>query len=283
MIANSKNFVIRQASLNDMDFILELAEQEGWNPGLHDAASFFTADPHGFFIGELEGKKIGSISAVAYDEYFGFLGLYIVLPEYRGQGFGMQLWKRALAYLGERTVGLDGVVAQQENYKRSHFVLAYKNSRYQAPIHSFSTSSTLVDLTDVPFHILVEYDEAIFGFSRVAFLKSWISAPRAFCFAKIENEKLLGYGIIRPCVQGYKIGPLFADSPAIAEELYQTLSSKVSDGPLFLDVPEINTSAIHLVTKYAMKKVFETARMYRKLPPQQLLEKVYGVTTFELG
>ncbi len=35
-----------------------------------------------------------------------------------------------MARLGARTVGLDGVVAQQENYKKSGFVLAHRNVRH---------------------------------------------------------------------------------------------------------------------------------------------------------
>ena len=60
---------------------------------------------------------------------FGFLGLYIVKAEHRGQGFGLELWRAALDHLGDRMVGLDGVVAQQENYRKSGFRLAFRNIR----------------------------------------------------------------------------------------------------------------------------------------------------------
>ena len=69
-----------------MDFAIELAAAEGWNPGIHDANCFYCTDPDGFFIGLLNGRIIGCISAVSYDGVFGFLGLYIIVPEYRGRG-----------------------------------------------------------------------------------------------------------------------------------------------------------------------------------------------------
>lgn len=32
-----------------------------------------------------------------------------------------------------------------------------------------------------------------------------------------------------------------------------------------------------------LQKIFKTARMYNQLPPSQPMEKVYGLTAFELG
>jgi hypothetical protein len=45
--------------------------------------------------------------------------------------------------------------------------------------------------------------------------------------AWLEGEELAGYGVIRPCRQGHKIGPLFASSPEIAEALFNGLVSPV--------------------------------------------------------
>ena len=36
-----------------------------------------------------------------------------------------------MTHLSGRTVGLDGVVAQQDNYRRSGFALAWRNARYE--------------------------------------------------------------------------------------------------------------------------------------------------------
>ena len=106
-------FVVRQMNRFECDVAVEWAAGEGWNPGWHDAEAFFATDPNGFFVGLLDGQPISSISAVAYGADFGFIGFYIVRPEYRGQGYGWQTWQAAMAYLGNRNVGLDGVLAQQ--------------------------------------------------------------------------------------------------------------------------------------------------------------------------
>jgi GNAT superfamily N-acetyltransferase len=116
---------------NELGLALDWAADEGWNPGLFDAENFAAADPNGFFLGRLRGEPVGCVSAVAYDERFGFLGLYLVKAPYRGRGFGLKLWREAMDYLGGRKIGLDGVVAPQDNYRKSGFKLAYRNIRHE--------------------------------------------------------------------------------------------------------------------------------------------------------
>jgi GNAT superfamily N-acetyltransferase len=270
-------FEITTATFDEMEFILSLAKAEGWNPGLEDARAFYSADPKAFFIGKIDGKKIGCISAVAYNG-FAFLGFYIVLPEYRRQGYGHKLWHHALDYAGNRLTGLDGVVAQQSNYAKSGFKYAYTHKRFVGqPLERFPSSLT----EHIPFETLKEYDRSVFGYDRSAFLKPWL---RAICLGKMEQGLLVGMGVMRRCEKGYKIGPLFADHLEVAKEIYQGLCSKASDGPIYIDVPEINKEAMELVEFFNLKSAsFETGRMYNQNPPKQPLHKVFGVTTLELG
>ena len=53
--------------------------------------------------------------------------------------------------------------------------------------------------------------------------------------------------------------------------------------PVYIDIPMINYGAIHIVKKYDAKYVFECARMYKGNPPKVNINRVYGITTFELG
>ncbi len=122
---------IRPADQAGVSSMLAWAAAEGWNPGIDDASAFRRADPGGFLIGWLGDEPVASISLVRYDASFAFLGLYIVRPERRGQGHGLAMWRAALALAGERTIGLDGVVARQADYARSGFRLVRRNIRYE--------------------------------------------------------------------------------------------------------------------------------------------------------
>ncbi|MGB1242971.1 MAG: GNAT family N-acetyltransferase [Chitinophagales bacterium] len=280
-----RNYTIRTMTRPEIDIAVEWAAKEGWNPGLQDADSFYAADPNGFLIGLLDGEPIACISAVQYGNSFGFIGFYIVKPEYRGKGYGIQIWNAALKYLEGRNVGLDGVLAQQENYQKSGFELAYRNIRFEGKSKSrYPRSMALVDFSMIYFGEIQAYDSAFFPDNRDAFLQSWIRQKDSIGFGIYEEGELAGYGLIRKCRLGYKIGPLFADNAELAELLFLALTSKIPPKETFyFDTPDINKAAVSLAEKYGMTKVFETARMYNQSNPDIDLQSLFGVTTFELG
>ena len=100
----------------------------------------------------------------------------------------------------------------------------------------------------------------------------------------LERARIAGYGVIRPCRDGFKVGPLFADTDRAALSLLHELTDCVEpDKPFFLDVPEPNSEAMELAQSLGMKSIFETARMYSVQDPELPLDRIYGITTFELG
>src|SRR5206468_7373287 len=96
-----------------------------------------------------------------YDDRFAFLGFYIVRAGFRGAGHGVHIWNAAIAHAGSRVIGLDGVVAQQDNYRKSGFQLAYANIRYGGAIAapSLPPPTDIVALDIIPF-AMVETDDA---------------------------------------------------------------------------------------------------------------------------
>ncbi len=276
---------IRTMGRADIDRTLDWAAAEGWNPGFDDARAFQAADPFGFFMGWREGEPAAAISVVAYDPGFAFLGLYLVRPEYRGRGFGLRLWQEALARRPATLVGLDGVVAQQSNYMRSGFRLAYRNLRFggPAPAAASNTHMILRPARTLPFDRIAAYDRRCFPAPRAAFLSLWLSPLAGAAIAAERDGAIAGFGAIRACQKGYKIGPLFADDAGVADEIFLALASRARGETLFLDVPETNAAALALAERYGLAPVFETARMYTGDAPAIDLARVFGVTTFELG
>ncbi len=276
---------IRTMNREEMDIAVEWAAREGWNPGLHDAESFYAADPGGFLIGELGGKPVASISVVKYGNAFGFLGFYIVKPEHRGKGYGLRIWEAGIERLKGLNTGLDGVVDQQHNYQKSGYELAYRNIRQEGKaVGEMPRDPHLIELDELPFEQVENYDREFFPAPRSAFLRAWLNQPGRVALAMVENGELRGYGMARPCRSGYKIGPLFADGAERAEVLYRGLSARLPEGaPLYLDTPEPNQAAVDLAKRHGMSPVFETARMYTGPIPDLPLERLYGVTSFELG
>lgn len=270
---------------SELALAIDWAALEGWNPGVYDGDSFWAADPSGFLVGLLDGEPIACISAVQYDELFGFIGFYIVKPEYRGQGYGIRIWQAAIDKLAGRTIGLDGVVSQQDNYRRFGFQLAYRNIRYQGLAAEWpNRSESVVAIAECPWSAIVSFDRRIFNAERSDFLTSWLKQPKSQAFACLEQGRVAGYGVVRTCRAGYKIGPLFADTPAQAEQLMQALQAALPPGSVYyLDMPAINPQTEAWIRRYGLQPVFETARMYLGEAPPASIREVFGVTSFELG
>ena len=294
---------IARATAADWPVFESWAAGEGWNPGPADGACFLAQDPDGFFIGRIDGEPVSAVSVVNYGETFSFLGFYLVHPDFRGRGHGYATWQAGLKHAGDRVIGLDGVLDQQDNYRRSGFQLAHRNIRYVGPAvagassadgaTSTSTSGSelvLVPAAEVERHAIEAYDSGRFPAERPVFLDCWLSAPGHVAYAAVADGELVGYGVIRPAPAFAKIGPLFADTPEVAEALFRALVAGLAaaSGPgaafdVALDVPEPNAAAVALAERHGMKPSFETARMYTGPVRDIDLATVYGITSFELG
>jgi hypothetical protein len=130
---------------------------------------------------------------------------------------------------------------------------------------------------------LSAYDAGLFPAARSEFLHAWTTRPGTTCFAALDGDDLCGYGVVRSCRSGYKIGPLMADNEEFAEALFTALSAAAPSASIFLDTPRTNEGAVRLAERNGMTPVFETARMYTTAPPSIDLSRVFGITSFELG
>lgn len=278
------DYQIESMTQGDVATTIEWAAREGWNPGLADAACFFEADPNGFFKGVLDGETVATGSAVCYDESYAFCGLYIVAPEHRSKGYGLALTKARLAYCGDRNVGIDGVLENVKIYERIGYEAFYENCRFHGEAKAVGAiAPAIIDLGPTSLATIRAYDRQCFPAHRDAFLNAWLGQQEARTVAFVEDGAVKGYAVRRKCREGYKVGPLFADDAEIAGALFDALQADIKGALIILDTPENNPSAVSLANSYGMEKVFATARMYQKGMPDIANDKIFGITTFELG
>lgn len=278
---------ITRASLQDWALVREWAADEGWNPGVSDAPAFFAQDPEGFFLGRLDGEPVSAISVVNYSDTYSFLGFYLVRPDQRGLGHGLATWRAALAHAGGRTVGLDGVPAQQDNYRRSGFAPAYRTARFvgEVPVAG-GTVAGVVPVERVDPAALAAYDGACHPAERPRFLASWLATPGHRALVRLTDGRVTGYGVVRPAEQEARVGPLFADTPADAGALLDALAAEArafGSERIAVDMPEANPAAARLAEERSLEPTFETARMYTGPIRPVAADRVFGVTTLELG
>ncbi len=265
---------IRNLDLAGITALLDWAAAEGWNPGHDDAAAFAAADPKGFFGAFVDGTMVAGISAVAYDDHFGFIGLYICHPDWRGQGHGKAVWDAGMAHLGNRTIGLDGVAEQQANYARMGFVPAYETIRMSGTL---SRSTGIAHSPALSVDDVDALDRQCFPAPRPTFLRHWLSPPNVVLAHFVEND-VAAYGVARSFHEGSKIGPLFASSLDAATSLLDQVS-----GLVHIDVPSFQTEWLVVLETRGFTAGFKTQRMYRGRPPDVHLMKIFGISSLELG
>lgn len=275
--------VMRVATAADVALMLDWAAAEGWNPGLGDAAAFRAADPQGFFVAEVEGAPVAAISVVTHSDEIAFLGLYLCRPDHRGQGIGYALWQHALAHAGGRTVGLDGVAAQQANYAKSGFVLAGSTTRYSGRLDP-AADPAVRPLRDGDAAAVAALDGAANGYARPTFLSAWLAPDPTRWSVVLEEEGTIGgFATARVCREGIKIGPVIAPDAEAALRLARAALDGGEGLPeVMIDLPGASADLAAQLQTLGFAPTFATARMYRG-PAPQAGTTLQAIATMELG
>jgi hypothetical protein len=255
---------------------------------LRDADAFWATDPDGFLGIERDGELVASGASISYAGAFGFMGLFIVRPHLRAGGIGRRLWHHRRDTLRERlepgaAIGLDGVLEMERFYAAGGFGTSHHSVRMRGVGQKLLRDPELVPLSELPFDEVAAFDGAHFGFAREDFLRHWIEPAGGAGLALRDGDRLRGIGVARPCREGFKVGPLFAEHETVADRIFRGLHRAAVGAPLFLDVPDCNATALALAGRHEMREVFRCARMYLGEPPELPWERIFGITTLELG
>lgn len=286
-MALPEGYAISVMNEDEVSFLGGWAAEEGWNPGLADLTLARKIDPDAFVALRHGGELAGGGSVFSYDGKFGFMGLFIMRADLRNQGLGTDLWHWRRDHLLGRLeagagIGMDGVYEMVPFYERGGFKPAYRDVRYQGTAAG-QAHPEVQDLGPDDFDDIDRYDSACFPAPRAAFLRAWVSAPGVHLVGCREGSALTGYGVARPCRDGFKIGPLFADTTDAADRLLGTLMAKIAGSQVQIDVPEINQDAVTLAGDFNLSEVFGCVRLYHGPAPDLALDRIYGVTSLEFG
>lgn len=289
-----ENITIRNVSnLEEMKLITSWAKNEGWNIGKYDYDPYFELDKQGYLLLFLKKKPIGCISIVKYSQEFSFIGLFIVLPEYRSRGFGKKLWEEAMSRLHTiPRIGLYAVPKQVSRYASFGFEKKFKNQRFHqiAPTYPEDLNHW-IDSKKSPhlmFEKLCQYDDWAFKNSRKKLLTRMLQMPQTFAFVSFDkNEIVTGYGLVRPCIKGFRIGPLYANDLESAQILFRLLLTKIPGKSIILDMPKNNYFGEIFAEYFNLKHVPETDTIAmfkgKKLEIKEKNNICYGIGSLELG
>ena len=288
---------IEQAQFSDIQTIIEWARHEGFAPGLGDIDIYRNTDRQGVWIGKVNSSAIGCIAGIKYNKIYGFIGLYIVKPEYRGCGYGHKLWQKAMEYLDDvRCIGLEAAPHLVGKYSEWGFKNASQTIRWQLlntdtdqHKHKFPKNNSLTVVTgpDIPLETIKQYDAEREFTARPHFISQWLKHPSGQVIALVDHKRFChGFARIRPCLlstgEGWRIGPILADSSDLAEILITNLLKK-NKGVILIDSPQINSNAQSLLANMGFKQISATTRMYKGSHHVPLTGDVYALACLELG
>ena len=280
--------------------IINAMVREGWRPGLKDAECFLACDQFSAFVGELNGKPICCVTATKYGDSLVFGGCFYVSKEYRGKGYGRKIFDAAKASAkSSRSIGTSALLEMEELYERkgfrslfygAHFIFHLPTAISCLSEASESSSVKIKCSEDVNLDALFRYDTTVFGFERHAFLSKWLRVTGSHARVAINSEdSIVGYIVARPTFvkeEGYKIGPLFADSEPVAEKLLKAVFEELlqhGEPPPVVSIDTPTKKATELGKRLQGKHLFEQVYMVTDDPLDACFDKWFGYTTTQLG
>lgn len=271
--------------------IFGMAREEGWNPGTFDLECAWAHDRDAFIALRYRGTMIAGGSIFRHNPRFGFMGLFIVEPAFRGLGLGRRLWHERLGRLRGRLVpdaviAMDGVFAMEGFYAAGGFRPCYETTRYEGL--ASRDAEILIDpalsingLPDVD--IVLNLDREHTPYDRTGLLRLWLAREEAVQCGAFRDGKLVGFGLARPAAIGFKIGPLIASDASVARALLADLVAKLEGHQIQIDVPEPNLVGRSLALEYGLAPVFGCRRMYFGGKPDTDLSSTYAAMSLEFG
>ena len=301
---------IRPLTPGDIPTVTGWARREGFTPGLGDVAIYRQTDRQGLWVGWLGPEPVGCVAGVRYNAAYGFIGLFLVVPEHRGKGYGLALWSHALGHLADvPCVGLEAALDRVEDYASWGFAPASPTTRWWRPgdrdiaipppwpsrPEELAPSATsrplspwcLLEGAAIPEGSVQRFDAQREPSPRPHFLRQWLHHPAGTVHALMDQAGTChGFGRIRPCLlkegEGWRIGPLVADGPDAAQALLEGLLQR-QPGTALIDVPGANPGAGRVLEALGFAPLSHTLRMYRGPAPRVTLADVYGLACLELG
>ena len=238
---SNKTFLVRRAtSLDDLQWVMNQATEEGWMQCESDVECCFTAGlAPDFFIGELNGERIGCVSLVRHGDSHYFIGFLIVLKPYTGQGYGQRIWAAAEASLGDQYSAYGASVV---NIKDVHTLMnlptcpGWISRRYKFDVLQACKSlagsqfppflAQIMPASQADFEKVFAYGADMLGTSQACklVLAAMVARSQESSWVAIDNQgEVVGYLIMSKTIrfpeEGYHIAPLYADSADIARSL----------------------------------------------------------------
>ena len=282
--------MIRPITAADIPGCMALKQAAGWNQTEADWRLLLAQAPETAWVEELDGQVVGSATAVCYSLDLAWIGMVLVLPEYRRRGVGRRLLVHAIERcdaLGVKRLALDATEMGRPLYLSLGFVDQEPIERWgrsagqecPAPLEDSSLSETNIPVRPptVWKHSL-DLDLEAFGADRGDLLQRLAALPGATC---VQNAD--GFAMTRPGSNARYLGPVTAKSPAAAERVCRTALEPHRAEALFFDILPLRRGFSELAESLGFQPLRKLMRMSRPAAPLAGPGWICSAAGFELG
>jgi len=238
----------RDLTADDIPAGLRLCRIAGWNQLAADWELFLRVSPRGCRAAVQNGKVVGTVTTVNYENRFAWVGMVLVDPETRGQGVGTRLLQEAMSILrGIPSIRLDATPQGRPVYRWLGFEDEYELCRMQlaetaaAGLPRGSTAippSSLSQSERLPIRpmraedlaTVAEADCRIFGADRLEVLRWALEQSPEYAWIATGPAGLEGYCFGRHGFNFDQIGPVHSARELVSQQLVTASLSSVKPG-----------------------------------------------------
>jgi GNAT superfamily N-acetyltransferase len=237
VLEKKPDITIREMSVDDISLGMKLKSIAGWNQQEQDWKMFLEAGGANF-VANWNGKDVGTVISIPYEDHFTWIGMVLVDPVARQQGIGTALLNKIITYARKRgPVRLDATADGYELYKKLGFRKEYELIRMTAsPDRTTQKGKQLSDeVRNSDLGSLAAYDSPVFGANRDYILASLHSRNPEYARCIRGVNSLNGYCLGRSGSKYEQIGPVVADSFDRASDLLLEVLEKCTKRDIVID------------------------------------------------
>jgi GNAT superfamily N-acetyltransferase len=275
---------IRLLVESDIPAAMQLKEAAGWNQTEDDWRCLLKLEPCGCFGAFKAGRLVGTTTTTTYGDALGWIGMVLVDPQHRRQGFAAKLMVVALEYLKVKvaTIKLDATALGKPVYEKFGFEVESLIERWSgvAATKENGTRSDAIVNSDELFAL----DQLAFNADRSRLLAELISrASVSPVLSRAGDGSLIGYALARSGTKADYIGPLIANDSQQVDTLLGQVLSQLGDRRVYIDFnTECGTSA-SVLSERGFVKERDLIRMRAGGPGAKTSPLVVAIAGPEIG
>jgi GNAT superfamily N-acetyltransferase len=233
------------------------------------------------------GRPLGSAMHFPMGDDFAMMGMMVTPPRLQAQGAGRALMKRILEDCDGRDLRLNATRSGYRLYRSAGFVDVGMVYQHQGMVGSVAQVDSVagVDLAVISAKdsaAIARMDARAFGARRSAVLDALLGVSTGL--VAMRGGQPCGFALMRRFGKGHVIGPLVADSEALAMLIAASLMRQAQGSFVRVDTPCAGQGLRRFLTDSGLPE-FDTVTEMRLGPQRRASEglKTYGLAAHSLG